>query len=72
MKKAMIAPTVFAALTLLVVIGYVALIFLVPIPRVIKIGIALVVVALACAMGYVLIERNREIAKEEKDDFGKY
>ena len=72
MKKVMIVPIVFAILTMLVVIGYAAIFFLAPIPMIIKIGIALLVVVLIGAMGYVVMERNRELAKEEKDDFSKY
>lgn len=72
MKKAMIAPVVFAVLTMLFVIGYAAVLLWIPLPLVVKLGIALIVLALIVAMGYVVIERSREIKKEEQDDFSKY
>ena len=68
----MIAPVVFAVLTMLFVIGYAAVLLWIPLPLVVKLGIALIVLALIVAMGYVVIERSREIKKEEQDDFSKY
>ena len=72
MKKAMIAPIIFAVLTMVFVVGYAAVFLWIPLPLVVKIGIALIVLALIVAMGYVVVERSREIEKEEQDDFSKY
>ena len=72
MKKTMWAPIIFAALSVIVVIGYAAIFLYLPIPMVFKVIIALVVLALVIAMGYVLVQRNRELEEEERDDLSKY
>jgi heme A synthase len=72
MRKTMIAPILFAFLTLAAVIGYAAIFLYLPLPMVLKVLIALVVLALVVAMGYVLVQRSRELEEEERDDFGKY
>jgi heme A synthase len=72
MKKAMIAPIIFAVLTMVCVLGYAAVFLWIPLPLVVKVGIALVVLALIVAMAYVVVERSREIDKEEYDDLSKY
>lgn len=72
MKKTMIAPILFAFLTMVVVIGYAAIFLYLPFPMVVKVIIALIVLALVVAMGYVLVQRNKELDEEERDDFGKY
>ena len=72
MKKTMLAPIVFAALSVIVVIGYAAIFLYLPIPMVFKVIIALVVLSLVVAMGYVLVQRNRELDEEERDDLSKY
>lgn len=68
----MIAPIIFAFLTIVVVIGYAAVFLYLPIPMVFKVLIALIVLAVVVAMGYVLIQRGKELQEEERDDFGKY
>ncbi len=68
----MIAPIIFAVLTMLSIAGYAVVFFWIPIPLFFKVIIAIVVVSLIIAMGYVLVERNRELKEEEHYDSGEY
>lgn len=72
MKKAMIAPIIFAVLTMLCIVGYAALFLWIPIPIFFKVVIAVVVLSLIIAMGYVVAERNRELKEEEDYDPSEY
>lgn len=68
----MIAPIIFAFLSIAVVIGYAAVFLYLPIPMVLKVIIALIVLAVIVAMGYVLVQRGKELEEEDQDDFSKY
>ncbi len=72
MRKKMIMPVVFGVLFVMVLIGYGMLFFLVPIPIFIKLVIGLIIILIAASMFYVLMQRNRELGEEEKDDLSKY
>ncbi len=72
MRKKMIMPVVFGVLFVMVLIGYGMLFFLVPIPIFVKLVIGLIIILIAASMFYVLIQRNRELREEEKDDLSKY
>ncbi len=72
MKQTMIMPTVFGVLFILLIIGYSMIFLLFPIPLVIKIAVGAVVAALAAAMVYVIIQRKRELEKEDHDDLSNY
>ncbi len=72
MRKKMIMPVVFGVLFVMVLIGYGMLFFLVPIPIFVKLVIGLIIILIAASMFYVLMQRNRELGEEEKDDLSKY
>ncbi len=72
MKKKMIAPILFAFLTIVFILGYAAIFLYLPIPMVFKVVVALVVLSLVVTLGYLLMQRNKELEEEEKDDLGKY
>jgi len=72
LRKEMVFPILFACLTLAIVVGYVWLIVLFPLPLFIKLIAGALVVALTAAMVYVLVQRNTELKKEDEIDIGKY
>jgi len=72
MHKKMILPVVFASASILALFGYGAVFILVDIPVFLKIIIGAVLLLLGGAMVSVVLERNKEILKEEKDDLGQY
>ncbi len=72
MKKEMIMPSVFGGLFILVVLGYGAIFLYVPIPLLVKLVIGALVIIIAMAMLYVILQRNRELEEEKKDDLSKY
>ncbi len=72
MRKKMIMPVVFGVLFVMVLVGYGMLFFLVPIPIFVKLVIGLIIILIAASMFYVLMQRNRELGEEEKDDLSKY
>lgn len=72
MDRRMIAPVAFGLLFVVIVAGYAAVFFLVPIPLVFKVVIGLAVAGVAAAMVYVLRQRWAELKEEDRSDFGKY
>jgi Kef-type K+ transport system membrane component KefB len=72
MDKRMIVPALFGILFIVAVAAYASLFLLIPFPPVVKLIIGLVVAALAISMGYLIIQRNRELKEEDKDDLSKY
>jgi uncharacterized membrane protein YfcA len=73
MDKRIILPAFFGLLTVILIGAYASQFLFFPIPAVIiKLLIGGIVAALAAAMFYVIIQRNREIKEEDKDDLGKY
>ena len=71
MKK-MIAPIIIAIITILILFGYGAIWFFVPIPMLIKIIIGIALLALCGVTVFVLFERIKEIESGEEDDLSKY
>ncbi len=72
MNREMVMPIVFGVIIIALAAGYALLLILVPLPMIIKVLAALMLVITAALMIYVLIERNREINEESKDDLSKY
>lgn len=72
LRKTMIMPILFGVIIILVALGYGAIFIYLPIPIIFKIVIAIVETSIAGAMVYVLIQRNKELKEEEKDDLSKY
>lgn len=72
MRKAMIMPIFFGLIVIGAAAGYTVIFFIAPIPLIFKIIIAVAETALAVAMIYILIQRNREIKEEEHIDLSKY
>lgn len=72
MHKSMIMPIVFGTLVMLFAAGYAVIFFIIPVPVFVKVIVALILTALAAAMIYVLIQRNRELKQEDSIDISKY
>ncbi|MCF7915684.1 MAG: hypothetical protein K9L66_11000 [Spirochaetaceae bacterium] len=72
LQKGIIVPALFGVLFLILCAGYAAVFFIVPIPLLFKLIIAVGLTALAVAMVFVIIQRNKEIQEEKKDDLSKY
>ena len=72
MKKAMIMPIVFSIIFVCSVVLYSLIFFILEFPLIIKIVIFLIILGIAVVMGYLLIQRNKELEEEEKDDLSKY
>lgn len=70
--KKMIAPIVITVLTVLYLIGYLAVCLLVDIPMGFKILGLIILLALIGTIIFVLVERIREINSGEEDDLSKY
>ena len=71
MKK-MIVPIIIAIITILILLGYGAIWFFVPIPILFKIIIGIILLALCGVTVFVLFERIKEIESGEEDDLSKY
>ena len=71
-QRRIILPALFALLFVVLIAAYGAVFVILPIPRIFKLIIAVAVGAIAAAMAYVVIQRNREIREEGKDDLSKY
>ena len=71
-QKGILVPALFALLFVIIIGAYAALFFVLPIPQMLKVFIALGSGMIVVAMGYVVIERNREMEDEGKDDLSKY
>jgi len=72
MRTSMVMPLVFGVIFIIIIAAYALLLFLIPLPLFIKLLIGLVVLGIASAMVYVLIQRSRELKEEEKIDLSKY
>ena len=72
MDKRIIAPAIFAALTLLFGAAYASVFLILPIPLFFKLIVAAGILTVAGAMVYVIIQRKKELKEEDKDDLGKY
>lgn len=72
MHKSMVMPIVFGTLAVLFAAGYAAIFFIIPVPVFVKVIVALILTALAAAMIYVLVQRNRELKQEDSIDISKY
>ena len=71
-QRRIILPALFALLFVVLIAAYGAVFLILPIPQIFKLIIAVAVGAIAAAMAYVVIRRNREIREEGKDDLSKY
>lgn len=71
-QRGIVLPALFALLFVVIAAAYGAVFLILPIPQMFKIIIAVAVGAIAVAMVYVVIQRNREIREEGKDDLSKY
>lgn len=72
MEKRIIAPAIFALLTLLMGAAYASVFLILPIPLFFKLIVAAGILIVAGAMVYVIIQRKKELKEEDKDDLGKY
>ncbi|MFH2114790.1 MAG: hypothetical protein ABIJ86_09820 [Spirochaetota bacterium] len=72
MDKRIIAPAIFGALALLLGAAYASVFLILPIPLFFKVIVAAVILTVAGAMVYVIIQRKKELKEEDKDDLGKY
>ena len=72
LQRGIIVPALFGLLFLLLSGAYGAVFFIMPIPLLFKLIIALGLAALAVAMVFVIIQRNKEIQEEKNDDLSKY
>ncbi len=70
--KKLIAPIVITTFLFFYFIGYVVVVFLIPIPIWIKLIGALISLVLIGISIFVLIERINEIRSGEEDDLSKY
>ena len=71
-KHNIITPVLITIFLILILIGYACIWLIIPFPWIIKIGIALVFLALIGVAVFVLIERIKEIRSGETDDLSKY
>ena len=71
-KQNIITPVLITIFLILILIGYACIWLIIPFPWIIKIGIALVFLALIGVAVFVLIERIKEIRSGETDDLIKY
>lgn len=72
LQRGIIVPALFGLLFLIISAAYGAVFFIMPIPLFFKLIIALGLSALSVAMVFVIIQRNKEIQEEKKDDLSKY
>lgn len=71
-KQNIITPVLITIFLILILIGYACIWLIIPFHWIIKIGIALVFLALIGVAVFVLIERIKEIRSGETDDLSKY
>jgi len=72
LQRGIIVPALFGLLFLIISAAYGAVFFILPIPLLFMLVIGLGLAALAVAMVFVVIQRNKEIQEEKKDDLSKY
>lgn len=72
LQRGIIIPAMCGLLFLIISAAYGAVFFIMPIPLLFKLIIALGLAALAATMVFVVIQRNKEIQEEQKDDLSKY
>jgi hypothetical protein len=70
--KKIIAPLIVVLVILAINAGYFTTVITIPIPVIVKIMFGIGSVSVSGALIYVLIERIKEIRKEDEDDLGKY
>ncbi len=68
----MLMPILFGLLFIATISAYASIFIIVPFPLFIKVIIGLIVAAFAVAMVYLIVQRSKEIKKEDMDDLGKY
>lgn len=71
-NKKMIAPIIIAVILVLYYIVFTIVCFMVPMPIIAKLVMAIIPLALAGVSIFVLIERINEIRSGEEDDLSKY
>ena len=67
-----LVPAIFAFVCILFLLGYLLLLWLVPMPVFIKVLAGFVFIGLSAALLYVLVHRYKEIKEESKDDISNY
>lgn len=71
-RKKLAAPIVITVILCIIFVGYMILYFILPIPFVFKVLLALILILLAGVSLFVLAERIHEIKSGEEDDLDKY
>ena len=71
-RKKMVAPIIITVLFLAILVGYATVYSMMDLPIGVRLLLALILVALAVAMIYVLVGRIREIKGGEEDDLSNY
>ncbi len=71
-KNSIITPVIITILLIMVLMMYACMWLIIPFPWIIKLGIALIFLALIGVAVFVLIERINEIRSGETDDLSKY
>jgi len=70
--KRIIVPAFFGVLVLAVSAAYASIFLWLPLPFLVKGIVCVGIAALAVAMAYVIVQRNRELKKEDERDFNDY
>ena len=71
-KNSIITPVIITILLIMVLMMYACMWLIIPFPWIIKLGIALIFLALIGVAVFVLIERINEIRSGETDDLSIY
>lgn len=71
-RKKLAAPIVITLILCVIFVGYMVLYFILPIPFVFKVVLALILILLTGVSLFVLAERIHEIKSGEEDDLDKY